>query len=182
MREEERRFWRLSELLGEWTEEANIGKRLRAEMASLRWAEVVGEVIASRTKVERVEGGTLIVATESPAWSNEISLRKAQIMERLNRAVGEEVIKDIRCVVRKRAREGKGERPRLRRPRPDFSRLTPAMLREVEDTTRKVSDPEIRAALRKAMLSHYAVEAARLSALLPREEHGGKSFGFRGRR
>ena len=162
MRERDKRVWRLSELLGEWAREADLGRRLKAELAALRWAEAVGEGIAARTTVEGVEGGTLIVATESPAWSNEISLRKAQIIERLNRLAGEEVIRDIRCVVRPRRRApGRG---RARRPKPDFSRLTPAMVREVEETTRRVSDPELRAVLRRAMLSHYAVEAARASA------------------
>lgn len=162
MRDKDRRVWRLSELLGEWTRKVELGRRLRAEMAALRWQEVVGEVIAARTRVEGVEGGTLIVATESPAWSNEISFRKAQIIERLNEVAGEEVIKDIRCVVRP-IRGRRTERVMGRRPKPDFSRLTPAMLREVEETTRKVSDPEIRDALRRAMLSHFAVEAAKLS-------------------
>ena len=161
MRDKDRRVWRLSELLGEWTRDVDMGRRLKAEMVALRWAEVVGEGIASRTRVEGVEGGTLIVATESPAWSNEISLRKAQIVGRLNELAGEEVIRDIRCVVRPRRRREK--RLRVRRPKPDFSRLSPAVLREVEETARKISDPEIRAALRRAMLSHYAVEAAKLS-------------------
>jgi len=166
LRSRDEGVWPLSKLLEEWAKEADIEKRLKAEMAALRWAEAVGERIAMRTRVEGVEGGTLIVSTESPAWSNEISFRKAQIIRRLNELVGEEVVKDIRCIVGRKREERAG----VRRPRPDFSRLTPAMIREVEETAKKVSDPELRAALRRAMLSHYAVEAAKMSAPSPREE------------
>lgn len=159
MRKGDEDMWSISKLLNAWVEESEMGRRLKAERAALKWAEAVGEGIAARTRVERVEGDALIIATESPSWSSELSFRKAQIIKRLNELVGEEVIKDIRPVVKpllRRRREVREGRPRL-----DFSKITPQILGEVEETTKKVSDPEIREVFRKAMLSHFAVEVAK---------------------
>jgi predicted nucleic acid-binding Zn ribbon protein len=40
--------------------------------------------------------GTLIVSVKSGAWRNELSMRKQEIIRRINELVGDEILKDIK--------------------------------------------------------------------------------------
>ncbi len=59
------------------------------------WEEVVGDTIARMTKVERLNSGELIVRVMNPSWRMELSFRKKEIAERINKAVGKEMVRSI---------------------------------------------------------------------------------------
>lgn len=67
----------------------------------LAWEEAVGDA-ASHTRPFRFRGSTLMVEITEPAWLTELSMRKADILNRLERAVGEKVVEDIRFEVKKK--------------------------------------------------------------------------------
>ena len=67
----------------------------------LAWAEAAGDA-APHTNPFRFRGSTLIVEVDGPAWLTELSMRKTDIMNRLERAVGERVVEDIRFEVKKK--------------------------------------------------------------------------------
>jgi predicted nucleic acid-binding Zn ribbon protein len=70
----------------------------------LAWEEAVGN--ASRhSNPFRFRGSTLIVEVTSSAWLTELSMRKTDIIKRLERAVGEKVVKDIRFQIKRKQRE-----------------------------------------------------------------------------
>jgi predicted nucleic acid-binding Zn ribbon protein len=68
------------------------------------WEEAVGDA-ATYAEPFRFRGSTLIVEVTEPAWINELSMRKADIINRLERAVGEKVVEDIKFEVKKKRRE-----------------------------------------------------------------------------
>lgn len=70
----------------------------------LAWEEAVGEA-ASHSNPFRFRGSTLIVEVTDSAWINELSMRKTDIINRLERAVGEKVVEDIRFEVKKKRKE-----------------------------------------------------------------------------
>ncbi len=70
----------------------------------LAWEEVVGDA-GSHSRPFRFKGSTLIVEVAEPAWINELSMRKADIVNRLERAVGERVVEDIRFEIKKKRKE-----------------------------------------------------------------------------
>jgi len=72
--------------------------------AFLVWEEAVGDA-ASHTHPFRFRGSTLIVEVDEPAWLTELSMRKTDIMNRLERAVGERVVEDIRFEIKKKRKE-----------------------------------------------------------------------------
>lgn len=39
---------------------------------------------------------TLVISTESPAWSQEVIMRKTKIIEEMNKKAGREIIKNLR--------------------------------------------------------------------------------------
>jgi predicted nucleic acid-binding Zn ribbon protein len=60
-----------------------------------RWAEIVGPKIAEVSSAERIRDGKLWVAVNHPAWRNELNFMKAELIEKINRELGEAIVKDI---------------------------------------------------------------------------------------
>jgi predicted nucleic acid-binding Zn ribbon protein len=60
------------------------------------WDALVGEQIARVARPERFENGTLFVAVGSAPWRAELSMRRMEILERINGAIGRKVVKELR--------------------------------------------------------------------------------------
>jgi predicted nucleic acid-binding Zn ribbon protein len=61
------------------------------------WAEAVGNVVAREAEPVAVRGGALTVACRSAVWAQELDLMSGTVTEALNEALGEPVIKTLRC-------------------------------------------------------------------------------------
>ena len=83
-------------ILGDLAEELGIRGKLKQYEAVTRWAEVVGERIAQEAEPQKIEKGVLLVRVRTGVWRNELTMRKAEILAKLNQAIGEAVIKDIK--------------------------------------------------------------------------------------
>ncbi len=79
-------------------ENLGIGKKIREYDAVLQWNKVVGDRIASVTEAVKIEKGVLVVRVQNGPWRNELSLLKNEVIEKLNRTLGEELVKEIRFV------------------------------------------------------------------------------------
>jgi predicted nucleic acid-binding Zn ribbon protein len=73
-----------------------IKKKLHEQDAFLVWDQAVGERIAKIAIPTRMLRGTLIVSVKSGAWRNELSMRKQEIIRRINELAGDEILKDIK--------------------------------------------------------------------------------------
>ncbi|MGD8352989.1 MAG: DUF721 domain-containing protein [Pseudomonadota bacterium] len=71
------------------------------DKAFLAWEEAAGDA-APHSHPFRFRGSTLIVEVTQSAWINELAMRKNDILNRLERAVGERVVEDIRFEVKKK--------------------------------------------------------------------------------
>lgn len=60
-----------------------------------RWDTIVGEQIARVTRAERIEHGVLIVTVTTAPWRAELTLRKREILRRVNEAVGGRAVHEI---------------------------------------------------------------------------------------
>ncbi|HDQ44334.1 MAG TPA: DUF721 domain-containing protein [bacterium] len=60
-----------------------------------RWGEAVGPQIASVTEPTRISGDRLFVRVKSDAWRNELVFHKAELLLKINRHIGETLIRDI---------------------------------------------------------------------------------------
>lgn len=81
----------LHRLLRNWGVDGKIRERQAVEL----WSKVVGPPIAEKTEALRVEDGKVFVLVRSSSWKTELVFVKPEIIDRLNRAVGRKVIKDI---------------------------------------------------------------------------------------
>jgi predicted nucleic acid-binding Zn ribbon protein len=86
----------LSDALRQLTASIGIAKTLSHYNVLTSWGEIVGEQIARVSTPERIEHGTLFVSVNSAPWRTELSMRRLELLEHINRAVGRKIIKEIR--------------------------------------------------------------------------------------
>ena len=75
-----------------------IKSALDQEAAVTQWDTVVGEVVSSVTKAEKVESGTLVVRVETSVWRQELHMQKEEIINKINKKIGTKAIRDIRFI------------------------------------------------------------------------------------
>lgn len=73
-----------------------IKKKLREYDAIIYWDSVVGKQIAKMATATRITQGVLFVHVKTSTWRNELTLRKKEIIDKLNAVVGLEAVKDIK--------------------------------------------------------------------------------------
>ncbi|MBW3595540.1 MAG: DUF721 domain-containing protein [Actinobacteria bacterium] len=87
---------RLKDLLGP------VGKKLRVEDPAAagaiwrQWAQIVGEDIARNAEPTSLKEGVLRIRTTTPTWATEMSYLANDIKERVNDAVGREVVREVK--------------------------------------------------------------------------------------
>ena len=86
----------LGDALDDLVETLGIRKKLREQNVFSLWTQAVGERIAQVAEPTRMLRGTLFVRVQSAAWRNELSMRKHEIMSRLNEILTEEIVRDIK--------------------------------------------------------------------------------------
>ena len=59
------------------------------------WSSVVGETISRVTSVEKLKDGDLYVRVKNPSWRMELNFRKKEIAERLNKAIGHDMVRMV---------------------------------------------------------------------------------------
>ena len=85
----------IGSILPKVLENLGIKKGVEAHKSLVFWDKVVGKQIAKHTKPISVRKGTLFVKVEGSVWANELSLLKKKIINKLNKLMGYESIKDI---------------------------------------------------------------------------------------
>jgi hypothetical protein len=64
------------------------------------WAETVGAAIAREAEPVSERGGVITVACRSAVWAQELDLLAPDVIERLNGALGEPAVSQLRCLAR----------------------------------------------------------------------------------
>lgn len=98
------------------------------------WPEVVGEPIARRTEVSSLKFHTAVVKVSTAMWIQELNLMRPQILSRVNGAMRNDSIRDLRFVLGKLSRH---EQRRLR---------TVGRIARKPIELPKLQDPELRRA------------------------------------
>ncbi len=73
-----------------------IKKKLKELDAVVYWDSVVGKQIAKMTTATRIINGVLFVNVKTSTWRNELTMRKKDIIDKLNNFIGIEIVKDIK--------------------------------------------------------------------------------------
>jgi len=62
------------------------------------WPQVVGDLIAAEARPVRERGGVVTVGCASAVWAQELDLMAGDLVERLNAAAGQVMVRSLRCV------------------------------------------------------------------------------------
>lgn len=89
------RAFPLKELLESVVEELGVGNKLAECHAKLVWGEVVGPILARQAIPLRVRSGRLEVAVASAVWRNQLSFLQEDIIKKINRLVGKDVVIEL---------------------------------------------------------------------------------------
>jgi predicted nucleic acid-binding Zn ribbon protein len=77
------------------------GARALSELDA-SWAEIVGTEVAKHCRPAKIEGRTLVVAVDHPAWATQLSFLSRAIVERATEVLGTGVLDDVKVHVRGR--------------------------------------------------------------------------------
>ncbi len=86
-------------VLSELLERLEFRERLREYSVWNVWEEVVGDVLASKTDLIRIEEGKLFVRVANSAWMQELQFLKDDIRSRLNHRLGAPIVRDLYLVL-----------------------------------------------------------------------------------
>lgn len=78
------------------TEDLGIAARLQDEEVFTRWADLVGAQVARVAEPLRLDAGVLTVHVAGAPWRAELTLRRREIIARINGGLGRATVTDIR--------------------------------------------------------------------------------------
>lgn len=141
-----RKLDRLSHTLDKMLKARGLGGRLSEYRVFGQWEKSVGPVIARHAQPQTVRGKKLTLIVDSPAWMQQLSLLKPEIVEKLNRNLGKETIKDITLRLGEiESREHPSEAPPVR------TVLGLDEREKIEDYVRGISDANTRDAIKRVI-------------------------------
>ena len=86
--------------LGTILQEAIAASKIDVDLSAYKlwqqWQDVVGPVIGENTRPEAIKGKLLLVNVSSSPWIQQLQFLKSELIEKLNQAMGIELIGDIR--------------------------------------------------------------------------------------
>ena len=88
----------LGNALDEFLDHLGLRKKVREYDAVIRWEGIVGKEIAKVTTAVKIEKGVLTVRVSNSPWRNELVLLKRDLIGKMNDALGEAIVQDIRFV------------------------------------------------------------------------------------
>lgn len=138
-----------------------VFKRLRIEdlargfHAQQAFARAAGPAMAARARAEKLRGSTLYVRVASGPWAHQLHALKAELLDKLRRTPGGEVVSDLRFVVGSVeavpgwASDGR-RAPQANEATPATEPAPAQLSDELVRALAGVEDPELRAALIRA--------------------------------
>lgn len=104
-----RKFRRVGSVLPQVLKGLKLDKVMAAQPAVTLWPKVAGPKIAEHTRAVGVDGRTLVVVVDSPAWIAQLRFLKPQLLRKVAGHAGKGLVGDIRFVLGQGSRaEGVG--------------------------------------------------------------------------
>ena len=85
---------KLAELLTE--DRSGFGRAIEICRLLAAWKEAVGEKVGQHTEAVKISNQVLYVSTSSPAWAQELTFLKEELMGKFNARAGKVSIRDIK--------------------------------------------------------------------------------------
>jgi len=86
----------IKEVLAQTISRLGLKKGLQDNRAVDCWEAVVGEKVAAKSYPLKITAGVLYIKTESPVWSQQLSLMAEELKQKMNEHLGQATVKQIR--------------------------------------------------------------------------------------
>jgi hypothetical protein len=93
------RLQSIGEILFSALKRRGMAAKLEENAVLKLWPKAVGQQIAIQTQPDSLRNGTLFVKTTSSVWVQQLHFMKEEILQKLNKLAGKEVIKEIRLTI-----------------------------------------------------------------------------------
>ncbi|MGB9664922.1 MAG: DUF721 domain-containing protein [Ignavibacteria bacterium] len=91
-------FKSLSQLLNEVVKKYDLSEIVERNELIEKFKIIVGEQIAQMIEFKSFERGVLTIEVESSAWKNEIFFLREQIVEKINKEFGRQIVKQLKIL------------------------------------------------------------------------------------
>jgi hypothetical protein len=139
----------LADILRERFSQLGWERKMREQEILSRWDEAVGPQIAGRTRPVAVRNRRLTVAVDNPAWAQQLSFLKKDLLRRFETLLGAGVIEDIFLTSGPVEHEPEESAP----PELEEIPVTPETVRAIDDEASRISDVDLREAFRNTLLA-----------------------------
>jgi len=124
-------------------------RKMREYRAWEVWEKVVGPQIAGHARPLRLREGVLEVRVDHPTWMQQLRLMAPEILQKLNRALGEELIRELYW--RRGTLKTEEQIVSMPPPAKSLPKLTPAEANKVTETTASLPDVELQSSLKSLL-------------------------------
>ena len=128
----------------------DVARRLTIARA---WRDAVGPQIAGRTEPDTFRRGTLIVKAASAAWQNELVFLREEIIAKVNKALGGDMVKELKIVTGRVHPPVKAEAPPWTKSPPHRDDLAAA-----KTAGSAIADDDVRATVERVIEKALRVE------------------------
>lgn len=140
-----RRVDKLSVTLGKLLRSRGLESSLSEYRIQGQWEKAVGAGIARHAQPQTVQGKKLVLVVDSPAWMQQLSLLKPELIEKLNKALGREAVSSITL----KLGEVSSRSRKTEEAAPARAELDPKERAEIEASLRELRDPDIKEIMRR---------------------------------
>ena len=112
------------------------------------WNASVGPLIISQTCLDQFKYGILYVKVSNSVWMQQLQFMKEEILDKLNRALEKEQVKNISFSIGPVPAESPANKPFELKSKP----LNPREIRSIEQCISPIKDPELSDILKRVML------------------------------
>lgn len=88
----------LGEAIELYLKSHGLKEKVQMEQVIMDWPKIMGKAIAENTEQIWFRGGVFYVKMSHPVWKNELSMAKSKIREMLNKALGTDLINEVKIV------------------------------------------------------------------------------------
>ena len=85
----------VGDVLKSLLKKTDLGKKMDQARIWSEWADIAGPALAEHGRPHAVNDQTLIIEVDSTVWMNRYAYYKWDILQRVNRLFGREIISDI---------------------------------------------------------------------------------------
>jgi hypothetical protein len=140
-----RKIDKLSVTIDKILKSRGMQSRLQEYRISGQWARTVGLAIARHAQPLTLRGGRLVLIVDSPAWMQQLSLMRPEIIEKLNHNVGAQTVREITLKLGEIASSPMQSPAGERIP----AEITPEERQRIEQSLHVIDDDDIRDAIKR---------------------------------